>query len=253
VKHDVLTNLERMLAGRGLRFAEGLCVSHGPFRAMTSGDKPAQCPLCAEAKDREASRARQMSLRVEAIRRGMGVPARFAGKGFRDWIADTAAKVAVRDAVAEYMRSIRMTPSQWRPLILTGLPGTGKTHLVCGLVANLAESGVSSRYTTLQTMLSDIKSAYSDNTLTEAGQILRFVKVDVLVIDEADIGRWSENDKQLVFAVINGRYNDMRPTVIVSNQAPEGLAEILTDRVISRLSEGALTLRCDWQDGRIAA
>ena len=150
-----------------------------------------------------------------------------------------------------YYRDIRDTPRQWHPLWLTGLPGTGKTHLLCALSNNLCSVGISARYTTLASMLSEIKDAYSSADKTEAGQIAKFANsFDLLVIDEIDVMRATDNDKALLFAVINGRYNDLRPVAIASNQSPDSLGDFVTDRVVDRLRENSVVLVCDWASAR---
>lgn len=253
MNHQLIDQLGRLAALRGLTVKAGQCEKHGDFEAMTPEGVAPACQECREISAQEEARQRWLVDRVSAIRKHIGVPGRFASSGFREFVPTTENASAVKAMVAQYLRDVREHQAAWRPLMLSGSPGTGKTHLLCALTNNLAQLAIPARYTTLQGMLSDIKSAYSDNSKTEAGQILRWVQVDFLAIDEIDVMRASDNDLVLLFQVINGRYNDLKPTAIASNQPVSALAKFVSDRVMDRLAENAVALNCDWPSARAAA
>jgi DNA replication protein DnaC len=236
-----------------LEKAEGFCDEHGHFSTYIFRGIAAKCPVCCDREIASAARKRWFDDRVMAIKKHMHIPGRFSESGFRDWIPVSQSAAEVKASVVQYVRTIQEKPAAWKSLILSGAPGTVKTHLLCAVVRNLADSGVAARYVTLHEMLADIKTAYSDNSKSEVGQILRYVQCDFLALDEIDVMRGSDNDKALLFAVVNGRYNDLKPMAIATNQMPEALSEFVTDRVLDRLQEGALTLRCDWQSARAGA
>ena len=230
---------------------DGQCPEHGKFSAFAQRDGSVICPRCHDAKLDLIAQRRAFEERRGHLRSISFVPHRFSAVGFKDWIPSTSSAESVRASVMSYYRDIRDTPRQWRSLWLTGLPGTGKTHLLCALVRALVEVGVSARYVTLAAMLAEIKEAYSANDKTEAGQIAKFANsFDFLVIDEIDVMRASDNDKALLFAVINGRYNELRPVAVASNQSPDLLSEYVTERVADRLRENAAIMVCDWASAR---
>ena len=100
-------------------------------------------------------------------------------------------------------------------------------------------------------LLADIKRAYNDDDKTEAGQIAGYTeRYNVLVVDEADVSRATDNDMGLLFAVVNGRYNAMRTIVIVSNQGAVHMPKWLGERAADRVMEGAQVVACDWESYR---
>jgi len=238
--------IARLAALGGLAPRSGTCDVHGIYTAYAKAGEEAPCPRCEAARHTAQAQQHRLAERIAAIRQQLGVPERFAKSGLRDWHADSDNAHAVKAAALHYLRTVREQPAMWRTLLLSGPPGTGKTHLLCALANNLAEAGIVARYTTLQAMLDAIKSAYSDASKSEAGQIQRYVHCDFLALDEIDVMRGSDNDRALLFAVVNGRYNALKPIAIATNQTPEGLAEYITERVLDRLLEGAITLRCNW-------
>jgi DNA replication protein DnaC len=230
---------------------EGECEKHGKFVAYVRVGKEIACTQCIEEKMREESRKKWFEDRVAALKRNTNVPQRFSASGFRDWIPATDSAANAKSVITQFMREVSKSGgASWMPLVLAGSPGTGKTHLLCALVNNLAEYGVYSRYTTLQAMLADIKSAYSTPGVTEDEKISRYVLPDFLALDEIDVMRGSDSDKALLFSVVNGRYNALKTTAVATNQMPEALGEYVTERVISRLLENATTVRCDWPSAR---
>ena len=105
-------------------------------------------------------------------------------------------------------------------------------------------------------MLSDIRSAYGKvEGKTEASQILRYINdFDLLILDEADMLVRSENDLGLMFSVINGRYNNLKPLVVVTNQ-PLGkeLGKLIGVRSMDRIVENSTQVICDWESHRKGA
>lgn len=238
-----------------VEFIAGECDLHGKFTtSRLRGTDAATCPKCFDVKLNKESAAEAFNRRVSILVETAHIPQRYADIGFNGFKTEgNPRKVAAVETIATFMRQIRnsqFSPS-WSILILTGGVGTGKTHLVCALGNNLISRGVSVRYTTAQAMLADIKRAYSTDGMTEASQIENYVNgASLLIIDEADVQRGTDNDTGLIFAVVNGRYNAGRPMAMVSNQPVTAMPEFLGDRVASRMNENATSVVCDWGDYR---
>ena len=61
----------------------------------------------------------------------------------------------------------------------------------------------------------------------------------------------SDTEKMFMFDIIDGRYENMKPTILISNLNREGVAEIIGERVIDRLRDGGgECLSFDWESGR---
>ena len=233
----------------------GECDIHGAFRTVRLlGTDAATCPKCYREAQRQEAVEDAFKTRVQHLHAVSNVPARYASTGFQGYRCTVPSHAKAVETFGTFMRKVRDAQGApaWGTILLTGGVGTGKTHLACALANNLVSRGVSVRYTTAQEMLSDIKRAYSTDGITESSQISRYVNDHyLLILDEADVQRGTDNDAGLIFAVVNGRYNSGKPMVVVSNQPVSMMPVFLGDRVASRLMENSTQIACDWGDYRI--
>jgi len=73
------------------------------------------------------------------------------------------------------------------------------------------------------------------------------------VLDEVGVSKEQPSDFELttLFAIINGRYEQMRPTVVISNLDAEQLPVAMGERCVDRLREGNLiVVPFDWESHR---
>jgi DNA replication protein DnaC len=64
-------------------------------------------------------------------------------------------------------------------------------------------------------------------------------RLDLLVLDEVGVSFGTEPEKVQLFNVINGRYNQVRPTIVTSNLDVAGMTAYLGERSMDRLKENA--------------
>jgi DNA replication protein DnaC len=232
----------------GLNIATGTCETHGEYRTAARELDTPKCPHCLQSRiEREAREAHDLE-RTAHLLKISNIPARYLESKLSGFLCPTPAHQAAVDATIAWIRKVKTGPQNF---VITGGVGTGKTHLVCAALRNLIHSGLSCRYETAASLLADIKRAYNDDDKTEAGQIASYTeRYNVLVIDEADVSRATDNDMGLLFAVVNGRYNAMRTIVIISNQGAAHMPKWLGERAADRVMEGAQVVACDWESYR---
>jgi DNA replication protein DnaC len=236
---------ESVLAG--MTKAPGQCEKHGPFeRYVREGEEP-KCGKCHEEEVAKVERERWLAARNDTLLRIGTLPAKFMGK---KWPAATPEQKTAR-AIVRRFRDFILAEQRWAALVFTGPTGTGKTWLATefgeSMIRNLSKSV---RYITAQGIISEIQASYGKEGKSEESEIERFVQYDLLIIDEIDVKRSTDNANLLLTEVINRRYTQEKPVLVITNQAMENLEQFVGDRVFSRLHENGLVCDFPWGDLR---
>lgn len=217
-----------------------------------------RCPQCvaffnAEAAARKEAEAREhRNRRVAGIAAASGIPARFAGRDFAGYRATVPGQKIALSVCQAFADSWPEKKADGGSLVLTGGPGTGKTHLACAVAnAVMRDHLAVCKFGTVATVLRFIKDTYRrDSELTEQGAIERLVQPDLLIVDEVGVQIGSEHEKMLMFEVLNARYQECRPTILISNLAADELETFMGQRVMDRYRECGAVLAFDWQSHR---
>lgn len=233
---------------RILQEVSGTCETHGTSSILTHPKLASgwSCPSCREELDRAEGEAKAVRERAARLLRIARLPERYENERFE---AVTPEQKRVR-ATARAFRDGVIAGAGWSVLLQVGVTGTGKSLLACELARSVIAASFQVRFCTASQMISEIQAAYGREDQTEESQIARFAQYDLLVLDEIDAIRTSENAILLLTEVVNRRYNAMRPLVAISNQPVERLAKFVGDRVFSRLQEHMLLCAHDWADQR---
>lgn len=237
------------------------CPQHGEFESQRRYIEligkwvNGACPKCsAERADAEkAEQGRLEEQRNLAAVRKAGVPLRFEGKTLETYQINhdkqQIAMAACRKLVAAMQAGVT-APN----LILIGKPGTGKSHLCCGIVLELYKTHRVKRVD-LPDLIREIRATWHrDSQYSEEYVLDWYGALDLLIIEEVGTGVGSDDERARIFQVINRRYEAMLPTVVVSNLDMAALKLEIGDRVIDRLREGDRSLVVfDWASARGAA
>lgn len=150
------------------------------------------------------------------------------------------------EAVKQACRAIAKNPSD---LVLTGSPGTGKSHLAAAIVRELILAGKIFRVTdplrsvaefiTAANLFLDLRKSFNDREAdTETVIIERLSKITLLVLDDLGSEKPSEWAITTLYTIIDARYREMRPTIVTTNLSLKQIAGQLHERIASRLSSG---------------
>lgn len=127
---------------------------------------------------------------------------------------------------------------------LHGPTGSGKTVHAANLLINQAEKDFCLRvhstylFKTLPNMLIDIKSTYDSKENTEKSILRRYRDIDYLVIDDFGLAKITDWSFQMLYAIINERYEWNKKTVFTSNLDLDSIAELIKDsRITGRIYE----------------
>lgn len=256
-----ISDIERRIIGVvSKQLAE--CAEHGEYAAIISKHRegPSGCPKCADIRQREQDDADQLAQQAkfaaERLERKLGnamIPKRFLGKAFSDYLAESPKQRKALDTCQEYADNFRAHFEAGRCLLLLGKPGTGKTHLAAAIAGQvMVQSAATAVYRTVGGILQHIKGSYdSRSEYSEAEAYASLVEPSLLVIDEVGATKPTEFEQATLFAIINGRYEEQRPTIVVSNLMPKELPAVLGERCVDRLREGGgIGLVFDWASAR---
>jgi DNA replication protein DnaC len=133
--------------------------------------------------------------------------------------------------------------------MLLGETGTGKDYFATCLVKDV----INSKRTALTIKLDDMMMYLrSKITSDERKAMNRFVQPDLLIINEIGIQTNSDFTWNKVNMIIDDRYNECRPTIIISNLNSDQIKELVGDRIVSRFKEGySKIIRFNWPDLRL--
>lgn len=238
------------------------CPKHGEFPLRTLealGQVIVQgCPTCtAEALAAEAERERRQRAeadrrRVEGLMQRSGIPPRFRTKTFDGYDAATEGQQRALRIAKAYADEWPKMAERGTCLIFSGAPGTGKTHLACAIANAVLARGVSAVFMTVSDAMRAIKRAYDkDAGISEAEAIDTLARPALLVLDEIGADYGTDHSKALLFDLINKRYENMRPTIVLTNLDAEALREYCGERVLDRLREGGgKMIPFEWKSGR---
>nr|DAI48733.1 MAG TPA: replicative helicase [Caudoviricetes sp.] len=119
--------------------------------------------------------------------------------------------------------------------VITGTPGSGKTHICTAIAGAFIQAGKSVKYMLWRAEAPRLKALVNEREEYEA--IMRTLQdVDLLYIDDFFKGSVKEADVNLAFEILNDRYNRMKPTVISGERDIEELME-LDAAIASRIYE----------------
>ena len=240
-----------------------ICETHGEFEqrvvSLFNREIKAPCPECAREKaekDQAEQEERDAVYRRLEVARKLGdsmIPKRFAAKSLDDYKATTPGQQKALTVCTAYADEFEDHLKAGRCLLMFGKTGTGKTHLATAIANRInARTNWSAVYRTVGGIRQRLKSSYAPGAeRTEAQGMDGMISPDLLVIDEVGATKPTEFEQATLFHVINSRYEQMRPTVVISNLDPHELPAALGERCVDRLREGGgIALVFDWKSVR---
>lgn len=246
------------------------CLEHGEYKnhliESFSGDHFWQgCTRCQfdayhsgdDAVSKAAGivhRERQLNLALMAS----GIPPRFRGATLESYLTTTnhEQQEIARRQCHGYAEGFEDHWRVGRSMMLLGAVGTGKTHLGCAVAQSVIRSfGAAALYTSALDIIRDIKSTFGKGAELSEREVYAALRApDLLVIDEVGVQHGSDFERQVLFEVINDRYKNLDPTIVISNLSIQGLRKCLGDRAVDRLSDAdGPTVLFNWASARGAA
>ncbi|MFC0013972.1 MULTISPECIES: IS21-like element helper ATPase IstB [Allobacillus] len=116
--------------------------------------------------------------------------------------------------------------NRFENVILTGAPGTGKTHLATGLGRQACRKGYEVRFYRVSDLVDQLEKAWQEGKSQSFRN--RFKKVDLIILDEMGYIPFSKDGAELLFQLISDWY-EQKSMIITSNLEFSQWNRIFTD------------------------
>jgi DNA replication protein DnaC len=235
-----------------------ICEKHGEVLQIISwGDRsfPGSCKQCrAEADKKEILQLEKhrTDVKLRAIANQAKIPERYklASLSQLKPVCPNARKniLVAERYIADFEENLEMG----RCMILSGGVGTGKTHTACSIAREVINRGYRARYTRFPSMMREIKATYgTDENGKESQVISEFTWPHLLVVDEIGIGYGTPYEENTFSDIMAERYDNLRPTILISNLDFAAIERSIGDRNMSRMVDrGGFILNYDWESYR---
>jgi len=182
-----------------------------------------------------------------------GIPERFKESSFETYIAETKEQKKAKDICFKYAENFEKFCEKGTSMILYGTPGTGKTHTSVSIVRYIIEKKKkTAKFFNVINAFNKIKETYNKNSEeTEQQAIDYLVKPDLLVLDELGMSFRTDAEKLLLDRIINERYENVKPTILITNLNWDNLKTLLGERVMDRMRDSkGLKVLFNWHSHR---
>lgn len=140
-----------------------------------------------------------------------------------------------------------------RNVIFLGRSGTGKTHMATALGIEACKNNLGTRFVTCYGLVNELIEARQERTLQRL--IQKYVRYDLLILDELGYIPFSKEGSELLFQVIAERHE--KGSVMITTNL--GFADwtqvfgdpVMTAALLDRLTHKAHIINCTWESYRL--
>lgn len=217
------------------------------------------CPVCAQIeidliKNKvEKRKQAEKESKLNQLLDELDVPKRFQNCSFDNY-------VAVNKNAERNLKICKAYADKWLErlekgggMVMVGLPGTGKNHLATAIAKHVVNKHMHLvRMTSVLEIIRDFRASWKKDSEHSEDDVIRYFSYPkLLIIDEVGVQYNSDSEKLIIFEIINNRYEEMKPTILISNETRENLVNYVGERVIDRMTEGGgCELVFDWESYR---
>lgn len=157
---------------------------------------------------------------------------------------NTGSLVAAKRKVQEFV-DVWPGSHEGRGMLLMGGCGSGKTHLAVAALLEIIHAGKPGRvlFSNFQDLIQEIQASFDDGSPVKKSEILHpLLEADLLVLDELGSQKPTMFVQDILFYILNSRYNDQRSTIFTTNYVDD-LQDRIGAPLRSRLYEMADEIR----------
>jgi DNA replication protein DnaC len=200
------------------------CKTHGEYMSYKMGDHWTGCEQCIE----------QMMLEKQNQENDT-----FAKEVHNDKVKALSIDAGLKPLHENYViidkiehRIAMSSISQNQNLIIHGDYGTGKTYLGICVIKESIKKYKKCFYANTKEMCADIL----EDIYKSRKKAHQYGRADLLVLDE--VGELSKKESEVLFWVLDERYQQMKPTVFITNHTIAEFNLIIGERLMDRIEDG---------------
>ncbi len=249
------------------------CRIHGKYtavflRKLANKDIFTLCPECENERlvsERDRKKSDEESAQINRkllARREATIPERYANATLDAFKVESDSQYGAHYIAKYYCDNFHSKPV-WN-LIFYGFVGTGKTLLAAAIANTLLDKGYSVKFSSVLKITAELKGSYNEESPTTHNEIIeKNAGFDLLILDEVGVQNNTTWELNVLYELINRRYEKKLPTLVVSNidaneleKDPKKILDLhlsrhLGIRVLDRLRENAgETVFFDWESYR---
>lgn len=197
------------------------------------------CPCEFEKRDKEyhEKEIEKQEERFYKKIENSGLPYRFFDADFENVILDDMPKsfLSAMEILKKYVEEIEVNKNSGLGLYVYGDVGRGKTYMTACVLKELLKRNEQCLFTSFFDIYEELKECYRRKLSTKP-IVEKYIGYKFLFIDDFGKERFTEWANEIVFQIINKRYNQMRPTILSSNNSlvqciDNGLEKAVADRI----------------------
>lgn len=229
------------------------CNRHGNYEAKlvnTVGNKKiySLCPECLKENAIDERNMVLLSERIDnvikknSVKASANIPERFSDASFDSFKVDIDKQEEAKYIATDYCKFFDEYKNSGVNLIFYGFVGTGKTLLAAAIANELIANSYSVRFSSVLKITAELKSTYSEDSPTSHNEIIdNHSEYDLLVLDEVGVQNNTRWELNVLYELINRRYEKKLPTLVITNIDPKDLEggkdpnKIINDYMIQHL------------------
>lgn len=237
--------------------SKGKCEKHGLYEIqklkghsgkMLVFDK---CPKCHKEEERKREDDK-INSEIRQKKERSGIEKRYRNVSIESFKDENDIQKKIKKAMIHYIENYSKVKEHGINMMLSGMPGTGKTHVACAIALEIIDKNEEVVYTSMYKIMDDIKDSFrKDSGVSTKSIIDKYSKISLLIIDEIGVQTGSDYEKTIIFRIINNRYGSMLPSILITNLIEKEVKKVVGDRVVDRLYEnGGGFYSFDWESHR---
>lgn len=263
------------------------CSKHGDYESLKTSVKGRKrtfeyftsCQFCEDEKHQEIKSEYDFKKKIsfELGMKKIGIPPKYLKYDIKNLTPKNEKQGEYIEQCRDYVSNFHELCKIGSSIIFTGSPGTGKTMISLSMVKELVKVMYKihfdkyhpienfkaedyrkavdinpCKYVNVYDYFSEIRETYSKNSkITEKNVYQKYLNTGLLIFDEVGVQGGTDFENQALFRIINMRYEQDKPTFLISNLNEADLNKYIGERSVDRFHEnyGSVFI-FDWESHR---